>query len=207
MVGVALVALVLALVVVLSEQGERLAGTNFVKPVAFSVTVPPGEETCQRTLLTDDAQRVVVLVGTFGRPVPPLTLRFADADGRTVARGRAAAGGEGYVTIPLDRRVDGNRVDASACLRNGGRHRIVLGGDIAHPPHSATVAGTPTEGIVAYRYLRPGSESWWAIVPTIATRMGLGKVSWFGPWTLPLAAILLVGCWAAAIWLLLRAER
>jgi hypothetical protein len=57
---------------------------------------------------------------------------------------------------------------------------------------------------MAVVYLRPGRESWWQLLPTLSRRMGFGKALFFGTWTLPVAALLLLGLWIAVGRLLLR---
>ncbi len=53
-------------------------------------------------------------------------------------------------------------------------------------------------------YLRPGRESWWQLLGTLDQRFGLGKASFFGDWTLPVMALLLLGIWIAAARLLAK---
>jgi hypothetical protein len=66
------------------------------------------------------------------------------------------------------------------------------------------VDGSQQPGRISLLYLRAGSETWWQLLPTLARRFGLGKASFFGAWTLPLAALLLLGVWVSAVRLLLR---
>ena len=53
-------------------------------------------------------------------------------------------------------------------------------------------------------YLRPGSESWWQLLGVLDERFGFGKATFFGDWTLPVAALLLLGVWVATVRLLIR---
>jgi hypothetical protein len=204
--GVALALVGVAVAVTLSQRGERLAGTSFVQQRAFLVVVPPRGEACQPgTLLSDDSAAAELLVGTYGQPRPALALTFRDADRSVVARGRVAGGRrEGTVVVPFARAVEGNRA-VRACVRNEGRDPVALAGDIAPPPSAARIGGRPAAGVVGFRYLRAGRESWWSLMPVIAQRFGLGKAGLFGTWTLPACALLLVGLWLATARLLLRA--
>ena len=43
-----------------------------------------------------------------------------------------------------------------------------------------------------------------AVLPTLSRRFGLGKASFFGDWTLPVVALILVGLWVAVARLLVR---
>jgi hypothetical protein len=66
------------------------------------------------------------------------------------------------------------------------------------------VDGRQQPARISLVYLRARSESWWQLLPTLTRRFGLGKASFFGAWTLPLAALLLLGVWVSAFRLLLR---
>ncbi|MBB4661517.1 hypothetical protein [Conexibacter arvalis] len=202
--GVALALVAIAVVVALSQRGDRLAGTNFVHVAGVPVELPGGRRACQVTRLVDDAQRVELFVDTGGRRAPSLDVTFTDPGGAIVARGNHRAGADpGEVVVTLDRRVDGNH-SATFCVRNEGARRIGLGGAPAAPDAAATIGRRPTAGVIAARYLRPGRETWWDLLPTIASRFGIGKAPVFGAWTLPVAALLLLAAWAGAIRLLLR---
>ena len=206
--GVALALVAIAVVVALSQRGDRRAGTNLVPVMGVPVELPGGGRACQVTRLVDDAQRVELFVDAGGRRAPALAVTFAGPDGATVARGHRPAGAaQGAVVVPLDRRVNGNQLSATFCVRNEGGRRIALGGAPTAPDAAATVGGRPAGGVVAIAYLRPGRESWWDLLPTIASRFGVGKAPWFGAWTLPFATLLLLGAWGGAIRLLLRGSR
>ncbi len=191
----------------MSGSAPRLAGSNHTSTPVFAATVPGGGELCQSgPRLAADASRAQLLIGTYGRPVPALGLRFLDSSGTQVAAGRLRAGaaGEGLVTIPLDH----TRRAPSAttfCLRVGGGSSVVLGGE-AGPVNtdSELVDGKPQGGRVGLLYLRSGSESWWQLLPVLDERIGLGKSPWFGDWTLPVLALLLLGVWVGTLRLLLR---
>jgi hypothetical protein len=206
--GVALAVMGVAVVVVLSQRAQRLAGTSFVTQRGFPVLVPAYGRACQPgTYLADDSAEAQLTVGTDGRPRPALTVTFADAGGTVVAHGRAAGGAKGgVVTVPFAHAVEGNRYGTNACVRSAGPHRIALAGDIARRAASARVNGRALGAVVGFRYLRSGRESWWALAPVVAQRFGLGKSSVFGTWTLPLLVVVVVGVWLAAIRLLLREE-
>jgi hypothetical protein len=118
------------------------------------------------------------------------------------AAGELAAGAhQGDVTIPLARGSDISRADR-ACLRVGGSSKLLIGGERGLGGIER-VDGKRQPGAVSLIYLRPGSESWWELLPTLKTRFGLGKASFFGDWTLPVIALLLLGVWIATVRLLL----
>jgi hypothetical protein len=204
--GLALLAVAGALVLDASGSASRTAGSDHNGAVVFSATVPGGGEVCQPVAPPpNDTAQVQVLIGTNGGPVPDLSLRLLDAARREAAAGHLPAGArEGYVTIPL-RRVRAAPAATRACLRIGGSSKVLLGGEGG--PVSSTsevVDGSQQPGRISLLYLRAGSETWWQLLPTLARRFGLGKASFFGAWTLPLAALLLLGVWVSAVRLLLR---
>jgi len=204
-VGAALALVAVAVVVTLSQSRPRLAGSNGVRVVGFNVAVEPGERACQQTTLVDDAASATLLVGSYGRPVPPLTVSFAEAGAaKPLARAESRGGEhEGDLTFPLGGTVDGART-VRACVRNDGDVRVALGGDSAAPAGAAVVDGRPSGGVIALRFERAGEESWWQLMPTIATRFGIGKAGFIGAWTLPFAALLLLAVWVVTIRLLLK---
>lgn len=207
--GVALALVGVSVVVALSQSARRLAGTSFVVQRAFDVTLPPHGTACQPgTYLADDSAGAELLVGTYGRPRPTLTVTFRDPGGGLVARGRLAGGvRQGLVTVPFARVVRGSHAATTACVHSDGAWQLALAGDVASPAGAARVDGRATGGVVGFVYLRAGRESWWSLMPVVAQRFALGKASVFGTWTLPVLALALLGLWVAAARLLLRGER
>jgi hypothetical protein len=57
---------------------------------------------------------------------------------------------------------------------------------------------------VRLAWLRPGSESRLALLPTVAHRFGLGKLNPFGPWLLAVAGLLMALAWFLALRLVVR---
>jgi hypothetical protein len=204
--GLALLVVAGALVLDMSGSAPRSAGSDRVGAVVFAAAVPRGGEACQPIAPPpDDAAQVQVFIDSYGRPVPDLSLRLLDPAGSEAAAGHLPRGGrEGYVTIPL-RRVRGAPAATRACLRIGGSSSVLLGGE-GVPVSSTTevVDGRQRPARISLLYKRAGSESWWQLLPTLTRRFGLGKASFFGAWTLPLAALLLLGVWVSAFRLLLR---
>jgi hypothetical protein len=204
--GFAVAAVLLGLALDASGRATRTAGSDHVTPLVFSATVPGGGVVCQPdAFLPEDAASVQVTIGTYGRPVPDLRLDVVDAAKEEVASGNLAPGAhEGVVSIPI-RHVRSARESTSACLHVGGSSTVVLGGE-GSPLQlgSEIVDGHPQVGRISLIYFRKGSESWWELLPTLIHRFGLGKSTLFGDWTLPFAALVLVGVWFAAIRLLLR---
>jgi len=195
-----------ALALDMSGAAPRIADTDHLNPVGFFTSMRGGQEMCQpQMLLPDDAQRVEVLIGTYGPPVPALAARFIDSDGKVVTSGYIPAGSpQGKVAVPFAY-PHGRTVNGRLCIRAGGRRKLVIAGDIvALGPAADDVQGTLEGGRIAVVYLRPGRESWWQMLPTLSRRMGFGKALFFGTWTLPVAALLLVGLWVGVGRLLVR---
>jgi hypothetical protein len=204
--GVACALAIGALALEMSGAAPRIADTDHLNPVGFFTSMRGGQEMCQpQMLLPDDAQRVQVLIGTYGLSVPALAVRFVDTRGRVVSSGRIPAGSpQGYVAVPIVY-PHGRTVNGTLCIRAGGRRKLVIAGDIVAPgPAADEVQGTIEGGRIAVVYLRPGRESWWQLLPTLSRRMGFGKALFFGTWTLPLAALLLAGLWIGVGRLLVR---
>jgi hypothetical protein len=204
--AVALVLLGAAVVLTLTRRTQLSAG-NHVVPAGFAATLPPGGELCQPNPdLAPDAVAAQVVVGTYGRPVPRFDLRFLDPGGRVLAAGTRPAGGrEGPISIPI-----GPARDAAAatrlCLRITGPSKVVLAGVGSPPdPSDEVVDGALQPGRISVVYLPGGGpRRWWSQVGALDRRFGLGKAAFFGTWTLPLCALLLLGAWTAALRLLLR---
>jgi hypothetical protein len=217
-----------ALALDMSGRAPRIAGTDHVSPAAFSATVPRGGKLCQPSMtLPDDAQRVEVLIGTYGTPVPALAVGFIGENGQTAATGLLPEGArEGYVGVPLHY-PHGPTVNGTLCIHvgpgaRGPKHvaanaghgagsaghspgNVVLGGEVFTPsPLTERIGGRPEAGRIDVVYLRPGRESWWQLLGALDQRIGLGKASFFGDWTLPVLALALLGIWIAALRLLAK---
>jgi hypothetical protein len=204
--GVVLAAVAAALILDASGRAPRGAGGDHAASALFAANVPGGGIVCQPdAFLSDDAARVQILVGTFGRPVPDLRITFVHGANSAVASGALPSGArEGLVTIPI-KRTRSAPASTTACLHVGGRSSVELAGE-AGPiiPGSEVVGGRPQPGRVSLAYFREGEESWWSLLPELTHRFGLGKAAFFGDWTLPVAALALLGVWVAAARLLAR---
>jgi hypothetical protein len=197
-----------ALALDMSGRATRLAGTDHVDPLVFAATLPGGQELCQPLMvLPPDAATMTMLVGSFGHRLPALAIRFLDDRGSVVARGALAAGThEGFVTVPLVRERR-SAASGTLCLASAGRTNLVLGGEASAGAAAVRVGGHVQPGRIAVSYRRAHRESWWQLLPTLDERFGLGKASFFGDWTLPAVALLLIGVWVAVVRQLLRELR
>jgi hypothetical protein len=203
--GLALLLAAGALALDMSGRAPRLAGTDHVSPAIFAATLPHGGTLCQPAMtLPGDAQRIELLVGSYGAPVPALAVRFLGVGGNTIATGSLRAGArEGNVAVPLAY-PHGPSANGTLCLHVSGTAKMVLGGESFTGSVSELVDGKPQPGRIDVLYLRPGRESWWQLLGALDRRFGLGKASLFGDWTLPAMALALLGVWIAAVRLLAR---
>jgi hypothetical protein len=202
--GVALMLVVGVLVLELSGHARRISGSDHINPVGFVGVVGGGQQLCQAAmLLPGDAQAMEVLIGTYGRSLPVLSMRFLVA-GRQIAGGRLTDVKQGNVMLPISH-PHGANVAGTLCVHVGGSSKVVLAGDVFAPgPLSEEVGGKPQAGRIAVTFLRGPHESWWNLLPTLSRRFGLGKSPVFGDWTLALAALALLGVWVGAVRLLVR---
>jgi len=197
------------LVLDMSGSAPRMAGFDHINQVRFLSPINPGGELCQPFMeFPGEAASMRMLVGSYGKPLPELTARLTGAGGAPLAVGRLAAGAhEGEISITMSKRVSGT-AKGTLCIHAGPGSKIVLAGDtLPAGPVSIRVNGVPAEGRIAVAYFRPGSESWWQLLPTLSRRFGYGKASFLGVWTLAFAALLLAGVWVATVRLLLREAR
>jgi hypothetical protein len=205
-VAVGLLAVVAGFVLDMSGRAPRTAGSDHTAIPVFAAKVPAGGVVCQPyAYLPADAARVQLLIGTYGHPVPALQLAFLNGAGTQVASAGVAAGAqEGPLTIPVHvaRRLEG---ETSLCLHVGHGTKVAVAGEV--DPVRATreqVNGKGRPGRIGLVYLRRGEETWWQLLPTIASRFGLGKASFFGDWTLAAVALLLLAVFGASVRLILR---
>jgi len=199
--AVGLAVLLVGLGVALLTSKPRLAGTNNVRHPVFAAVVPPGAAVCQSGEgIPADADRVKVLVGTYGSRLPPVTLTALGKGGRLVAR-YPGGGPEGFMTIPV-RRTKRAVEGLTICLQNEGARRIAIAGEAIPPP--ATIGKRPADGRFRLAWYRPGRENWLQLTGTVLHRFGYGNAPWFGGWLLVLVALMLLGAGAIAVSAVLR---
>ena len=182
--------LLVALSVTLLQSAPRSAGSNFVDEHEEVTKLRGPDRLCQAgETLPADTAALRLLVGTYGRPAPALRVVARGRGGRIVTSGERPAGGpDGHVDIPI-RQVDRLTPGLRVCVFAGAGGRTVLYG---------------SAGQVRFEWLRPGSESWLELFPTIAHRFGLGRWNPLGSLLLPAVALLLLAAWAATARLVLR---
>jgi hypothetical protein len=196
--GAAILAVLVAIAVVLTDSKPRLAGTNNVRLDGYPVVIEPGQRYCQQgERVPADAAGMELEVGTEDRPGPPLAITLGD-------RRLRIAGGyrDGPLSVPISDSA------STFCVRNQGVRDVYLGGQTAAaalpPGISGELAGEPAPMAARVLYWREGSESGWQIAGSVLDRWSrataLGGVT---PWV---AIALLLGACGAATALALRAR-
>ncbi len=187
------VLLVVALAVTLTRSAPRSAGTNNVPQLEKAAQLSEHGRRCQEgELVPKDAGALRLLVGTYGRPAPEIRVTARLPDGQLVTAGRLPAGEpQGNLDIPV-RPLTTPRPGTTVCVVVSGTGRTVLYG-----------AG----GVLHLEWLRPGSESWLELLPTVAHRFALAKWNPVGSLLLPLLMLVLLATWFAAARLVLRETR
>lgn len=188
--AVALIALVTALVLVLSERAGPVVGSNQVPPVEF-VHLRSGQRYCRvRQVVPARTQGLRLLAGTNGKPTPRLDVEIRS--GFTLSRRgvRQANFKEGLVTVPLAA-VDSDIADATVCIT----------------PHGEPVSFGGRGRDVRLEYVRGSRKTWLALAPELADRVGVGKSSMGGDWIAIAALVLAVGAAAGAVGLTVATAR
>jgi hypothetical protein len=202
---IALVLLALSFGRTMNHTGERLAGGNSVKLQQPVVQVSAGGLLCQGILAPRDAASVLLFVAPTAPTGPPLTMSLAARDGPRLAGGQMAGGWTGGVARFSFPRLRASYPDATLCVRNRGSDPVAFAG--LPSTTSATIDGALQNGTITVQFFRPGTSSWWSLLPTIAHRAGVIKGSLAGGWTFWLAAALLLLAGGGSIALMFRSAR
>jgi hypothetical protein len=203
-----LLAFLVAASVILSHSSERLSGTNLTPNGAYIEGLSSGQEACQgEELLPADTAALRMAIGTYGKPGPALTVAFTGPGGKLLTTGALKQGWhEGVVRIPV-RNVSGTTAETRFCLRNSGEGPIALSGDSPDPGFQLQVAGKTIENQrLRIDYMRPGSESWIELAPTIVHRFGVAKAGWVRRWAWLAAVALMLVAVALALRTVLKAD-
>jgi hypothetical protein len=175
-------ALVVAVLVLLSQDGRRPAGGNNIFDRFTVVRIDAGKESCDLRETIPAGTAAVRLVADRRVQGAPLTLELRDAQHRVLRRGRLAGGWRGRnVDVPVPP-VATTIPEAQVC--------VIAGGPLWLRGYSAgdVTKGTDTDGksspdSLRLSYLREGRETWWSLIPAIAHRMGVARGEVFdGAW-------------------------
>ncbi len=206
--AVGAVAAATGIALVLSHAEVRRTNTNDVVVRGVVATLAAGHAVCQ------DGERVpagTTAIALTATPTVPtrnvLAVELLDsASGAPVAAGAAVGRSNGVATpVPLRPRIARER-PVRVCLRLS---RPAAGAAVqlyGAPTSRATSAmdGSRAIGAVVHLdYLGGPAQSWWALAPTVARRIGYGH-AWSGSSVALLAGLLTLSSIALAAWLLLR---
>lgn len=216
-VAIGLAALLAGVVIDASGSATRMAGSNMVgqntvvrggkvvRDVLPVAKLPPGGRLCQPWIVPADTAALRVRIYTSARTTPSLAGEILTR-GRTVSTGTLPAGPPHYfLDVPLTR-VRRTVLDGQICLTNRGPGTVSLGGAPTPQAQAPRVGGVPQAGLVRFEFMRPGSESWWQLLPTLEHRFGLAKSRWTGSWTFVLTGLLMVLAIGLAVRTLLRED-
>jgi hypothetical protein len=178
-----LLVIVLVLCLTLLQSAPRRSGTDLTPEYAFVTGISAGGSICQnQEILPEDTAALMMTIGTYGKPGPALHLTVAEEAGRRLTSGGLPAGWrQGTVRIPVAR-APASKGNVVVCLHDLGPGGIAVGGDPGDPGYSILVNGHPFFAHLRIEYMRPGSESWFALLPTVIHRFSLGKSNLIRHW-------------------------
>jgi hypothetical protein len=185
--GLAVVGMVLLL-----KSAPRRSDTNAAFDGGLAVTLRAGQQLCQPgEVVPADTAAIRLDAGASGAPTGPALAAELQNDPGVQARGTRAAGWRrGLVTVPLVPKVRADTV-ASVCVRNLGPGAAAFGGAVPAGSWVLSIDGRGLGGRVRIDYMRPGSESWFSLLWTLAHRITIGKSRLVRHWA-PAAALLLM---------------
>jgi hypothetical protein len=216
-VAVGLAALLVGVAIDASGSANRMAGSNLIgQAIVFRngglvrdtlpvATLPPGGRLCQAWTVPAGTRSVRVRTFTSARQLPELRAEIVES-GRTLYAGALPVGPRrDNADIPVTR-VRRSLLQPQICVTSAGPGTVQLGGAPAPGYQAPRVGGKPQKGLVRFEFVRPGSESWWQLLPTLEHRFGLGKSRWTGSWTFFLTGLLMVLAIGLAVRTLLLEE-
>lgn len=200
--GLSLIALVAAIVAVLSLSPQTVARSNGIETAQELESVTGHFNACQANETVPGGTTAIrlSLKAVLG---PRIALRVL-AGRRLVASGERAAGWTAAdVTVPVGR-VAQTVSQTKVCIRFLARDESVglIGQQLTAGGHRSQ-AGL---GLIKVEYLRPGDQTWWALVPTVARRLAFGH-AWSGIWVVPFLGAAMAAVLALVAWLALRLAR
>jgi hypothetical protein len=188
------------LVLIGATDRSKLVYTIGAGPGAPVAVLEGGEQACQ-TPLSPPAEafdRVVVSLGTFFKPGPPVeVLVRSTATSRVLARGILPAGypdiaraPEHAVAIPSTTLED----TVAVCVRNTGTRHVAVYGTVAlaHRTSHAELDGKPLNSDLAVRLERADGRSLLTRLPAAFRHAATFKAGFVGAWTFWLLALLAI---------------
>ena len=187
---VGLLALMVWTLVELLHSEPRRSGTNLTQNTGFVIPLAARQELCvPGELVPGDTGALRLSASSGSSPGPRLAVHVSDGSG-TVSSGALAPGWRsGVVLIRLT--PIAHTLAGTVCVSNLGDRPIAFGGSAPDANFYVAIAGKPLSGRLRIEYMRPGSESWLALLPTLAHRFSLAKSDLVRHWA-PFAAIVLM---------------
>jgi hypothetical protein len=188
------VAVTAAVAWALHTDHPTVVGSNSIRPVAFTGTIPPGAQVCEAvgsSTLPVDGLRVTV--GTEGRGPQPLRAQLQGSPPGPALRGYS----DGVVTLRLSdqQRLRGER----SCISNLGTRLVRIAGEQAPPGQGALVDRRAADFHVSVILVDTHPPTWWSQTAAMLGRVGLGH-AWAGGGRTAgaLVVLLLVACLVGA---------
>ena len=178
----------------MTTSTRRYARHNDIRASEPTVDLARRTQVCQnQEVIPDNTTGVQLFLAgsrTAGARLRAVALDAGEQPVTHAALTRGAAG----AGVVATRRRGFSRVNATPCI--GARGRVPNDWSLVGQPGPLgrlAVDGRPVPGIIRIDYLRPGNETWFALLPTIAHRFAVTKAWWVGAWTfwLTLAAVVL----------------
>jgi hypothetical protein len=217
--AIAAVMLVVVFVLAVTGAGKRtdIVLTTAVTPIYPVAPVGPGNTVCQRPFgITDSFDRVLLHVGTFGKPGPPLAVSVLNHEtGAELGRGLQQPGWVDNGTprnIGVGKVKPGGQVDV--CVRNEGRVDTYFYGDFYHgqfgkgplgvtptnSTSSADIDGTMIEGDLGVTLLSSKEHSALSWIPSILRHAATFKPAFMNAWVYALLGLLILIGAPVALW-------
>jgi hypothetical protein len=202
---VGMLAIATAATVILLQRSPRRSGANLTSNRGFVIPVPGGQQLCELgELVPADTGTIRLTARAEGSPAPALGVEIRGPAGRIVS-GRLDGGWRpGPIGIRVSRVA--STVTATVCVSNLGSNQVDFGGSTPDSAYVIQIAGRPFDGRLRIEYLRPGTESWLNLAPTLVHRFSLAKSDALRHWAAIAAAVLLFLSIALALWAVLGGE-
>jgi len=205
------VAVIAIAAVGLGNTKKHLAATNSrVIASGSGEPVAPGVLRCQGgEYVPTDARRLRFFTSPWsGSRGQPLEVTLTSSRGVRFADIHVPGGypkGALYMNLPPIRQSE---FMAQLCVRNLGRIGMGLAGNYTsnqpESPGAYNTPGEPTGNVLRADYFLAGTQSWFAMAPTIARRLPLYLPSWMGSWTMWVLLALALASAAFAVTLVAR---
>ncbi|HEX8051993.1 MAG TPA: hypothetical protein VF517_03310 [Thermoleophilaceae bacterium] len=178
------IALAVLAVVAAGDRRERSFGPN-VRAERVLAVATPAREICQSDVgVAADFDTVELLLGTYGRPGPPLAVRVRDTrSGGQLAAGTLPAGAADNraARVRVEPEVErGGSVDV--CVRTAARRVALYGGADSDVITEARAGGRRVDGDLWIAFGRSEPRSALALLPDMLRRASVFRPEPVGPW-------------------------